>query len=129
MRTPLLPVLALAAASIPAQEPLDTLIAGGRVLDGTGNPEAFADVGIRGDKIVAVGKLRGWRAARTVDARGKIVCPGFIDMHSHADRGLGSDDRRRRAAPNLVTQGITTVCVNPVRVRRTRGWGSVPTRS
>jgi N-acyl-D-amino-acid deacylase len=105
--------LAALAAIASAQQRFDVLITGGQVLDGTGNPAHFADVGIRGGKIAAVGKLRGLPAERTLDVKGKIVAPGFIDMHSHADRGLGADDRRRRAAPNLVSQGITTVCVNP----------------
>ncbi len=106
-------------APLPAQTPAyDILITGGRVMDGTGNPWRYADVGIRGGRIVAVGRLAGAAAARTVDARGKVVAPGFIDLHSHADdpnygpRGLRSGDARRRAAPNLVSQGITTVVVN-----------------
>ena len=90
----------------------DLLIRGGQVLDGTGNPASHLDVGIREGKIVAVGRLSGI-ATRTIEARGKVVCPGFIDLHSHAERGLDSPDPRRRAAPNLVSQGITTVCVNP----------------
>jgi N-acyl-D-amino-acid deacylase len=91
----------------------DLLISGGRVLDGTGNPAIYADVAILDGKIAAVGRLRGSPATRTIDAKGKYVCPGFIDMHSHADGGLASEDKRRRSAPNLVSQGITTVCVNP----------------
>ena len=91
---------------------LDVLITGGRIYDGSGNPWFYGDVGIRAGRIVAVGRLAGARAARTIDATGKIVVPGFIDIHSHADRGLTSDDARRRAAPNLVSQGITTVVVN-----------------
>ncbi|MGH9718907.1 MAG: N-acyl-D-amino-acid deacylase family protein [Bryobacteraceae bacterium] len=101
------------ALPAPAQQRFDVLITGGQVLDGTGNPAHYADVGIRAGKIVAIGKLGGSPAGRTIDAKGKIVAPGFIDMHSHADRGLGADDRQRRAAPNLASQGITTVCVNP----------------
>src|SRR3981081_3505755 len=94
-------------------QPYDLLITGGRVLDGTGNPAVYADVAIQNGKIAAIGRLRGATPARTIDANGKYVCQGFIDMHSHADGGLASEDRRRRAAPNLVSQGITTVCVNP----------------
>ena len=104
--------LFLAAAS-QGQEAFDVLITGGRVFDGTGNPAAYADVAIRGGSIAAVGRLNGAKAKRVIDAKGKVIVPGFIDLHSHADRGLTSEDRRRRAALNLVSQGITTVVVNP----------------
>lgn len=102
----------------PADDPFDLLITGGRVLDGTGNPWFYADIGIRGDRIVAIGDLAGQPAERVIDAQGQVVTPGFIDLHSHADdgsprySGLRDDDARRRAAMNLVMQGITTVVVN-----------------
>ena len=106
---------ALATAPLSAQQEttFDVLIRGGRVIDGTGNPWFNADVGIRGGKIVAVGKLARATATRTIDARGKVVTPGFIDLHSHSAGGLASEDARRRAAPNVVTQGVTTVVINP----------------
>ena len=114
MRIHLLLLLGVAAAaSLSAQQPYDVLITGGQLLDGAGNPAMYADVGIRAGKIAAIGTLRGSPATRTINAKGKIISPGFIDMHSHADGGLGSDDRKRRSASNLVSQGITTVCVNP----------------
>lgn len=96
----------------------DLLIQNGRIIDGTGNPAVRADVGVRGDRIVAIGNLGAATAVRTIDARGLVVTPGFIDLHSHADdgderAGLRHSDPVRRAAPNLVTQGITTVVVNP----------------
>jgi N-acyl-D-aspartate/D-glutamate deacylase len=96
----------------------DVVIAGGHVLDGSGNPWMRADVGIRGDRIVAVGDLSAATADRVIDATGKTVTPGFIDIHSHAagpiygPRGVRSPDARRRAAPNLVAQGITTLVGN-----------------
>ncbi|HSJ63442.1 MAG TPA: amidohydrolase family protein [Gemmatimonadaceae bacterium] len=111
---------ALSSQPAPAAraDSFDVLIAGGRVFDGTGNPAFYADVGIRGGRIMAVGRLDGARAARRVDARGKFVAPGFIDIHSHADDGARASggfrdtDPKRRAAPNLVAQGVTTVVVN-----------------
>ena len=96
----------------------DVLITGGRILDGTGNPWFYADVGIRGGKVVEIGRLAGRDAGRVIDAKGRIVAPGFIDIHSHADDGatprggFRDPDPARRAAPNLVTQGVTTVVVN-----------------
>ena len=114
--------LLASAAPLAAQQsrPFDVLITGGRVLDGTGNPWFRADVGIRDGKIVAVGQLAGASAARVVDATGRYVAPGFIDEHSHADDGsaevgeatIRTDSLKRKAAPNLVSQGITTVVVN-----------------
>ncbi len=91
----------------------DILIRNGRVLDGSGSPELRADVGIKGDQIVAIGRLEEASAARTIEAEGLFVAPGFIDMHSHADRALVSDNVERRKAYNLVAQGITTVVVGP----------------
>jgi N-acyl-D-amino-acid deacylase len=90
----------------------DVLLRNGHVLDGTGNPWFKADVAVRDGRIAAVGKLRSATAARVIDAAGHVVVPGFIDLHSHADEGLGNNDARRRAAPNLVAQGVTTVVVN-----------------
>jgi N-acyl-D-amino-acid deacylase len=96
----------------------DLLIRGGRVLDGTGNPWFPADIGVQGGRIVAMGSLAGAQAARVIDATGKYVTPGFVDIHSHADDGSGprggfrDPDPIRRSAPNLVSQGITTVVVN-----------------
>src|SRR5262249_40010494 len=67
---------------------LDLLIRNGRVIDGTGNPWYRADVGIRGDRIAAVGRLDRESATRTIDADGLAVCPGFVDMHTHSDLAL-----------------------------------------
>jgi N-acyl-D-amino-acid deacylase len=115
MKTALFFLLAALHQS-PADEPFDLLLEGGRVLDGTGNPWFPADIGIRGGRIAAVGNLAGRKADRTLDVSGLVVAPGFIDLHSHADGldedGLRSNDPKRRAAPNLVTQGITTLVVN-----------------
>jgi N-acyl-D-amino-acid deacylase len=111
----------LAVAAISAQQggqAFDVLIRNARVLDGTGNPWFPADIGIRDGRIAAVGSLRAAQAARVIDASGKYVAPGFIDIHSHADDGSRPEGGLRdvspliRSAPNLVSQGITTVVVN-----------------
>lgn len=112
-------VFALPSASA-GQEHFDLLITGGRVIDGTGNPWFYADVGVREGRIVAVGPLSGATADRTLDASGKVVSPGFIDLHSHAGdqgrgpsaRSLSDQDVRNRSAPNMIAQGVTTLVVN-----------------
>jgi N-acyl-D-amino-acid deacylase len=112
--------LLAAPATAQDSDPFDLLISGGHVLDGTGNPWYRADIGIRDGRIVAVGRLEGSTARRVIDAEGRYVTPGFIDIHSHADDGsariggatIRTDDVRRKAAPNVVSQGVTTVVVN-----------------
>lgn len=86
---------------------LDVLIRGGWLADGTGNPPFRADVAITGDKIVDVRPLPGATAARVVDARGKIVCPGFIDAHSHSDYSIHANP----TAESTIRQGVTTEIV------------------
>lgn len=94
------------------QEPVgevDLLIQGGTVVDGTGSPSRVADVGIRGDRIAFVGDAasRGVTAARTLDATGLVVAPGFIDPHTHTSGDLSSS--RRHANLDFLMQGVTTV--------------------
>src|SRR5262249_15926284 len=73
-------------ANAPAADeaPYDLLVRNGKIVDGTGNPWFDGDLAIRGDRIAAVGQVRG-AAKRTIDAQGLVVAPGFIDMHSHSD--------------------------------------------
>ncbi len=82
----------------------DVIISGGTVIDGSGKPGARADVGIVGDKIVAVGDLSGREANVRINASGRIVAPGFIDPHSHTDTKLMINPR----AESKVRQGVTT---------------------
>ena len=104
------------------QPAYDLLLAGGLVFDGSGNPAVRADVGIRGDEVVAIGLLAGKEghdAARTIEVAGLYLAPGWVDLHSHADRSLAGDNMEERKAVNLVAQGITTVVMgadgrNPV---------------
>ncbi len=83
----------------------DVLIARGKVVDGAGTGWFYADVGINGDTITAVGNLSSATAKTRVDATGLVVSPGFIDIHSHARRGLTAVP----SAENLVRQGVTLV--------------------
>src|SRR3990172_3462545 len=103
--------LGLPVAPLLAQTParFDILITGGRVLDGTGNPWFRADVGIRGDRIAAIGNLRDAPAAKTIDARGMLVTPGFVALHEHIDRGIL---RGQSVVPNYLLQGFTTAVIN-----------------
>jgi N-acyl-D-amino-acid deacylase len=87
-----------------ADEPFDFLITGGTVVDGTGGKRIVADVAVRQGKIVKVGAIGKAPAARTLDATGLIVAPGFIDMHTHSDRTLLADG----LAQSAVRQGATT---------------------
>jgi len=110
MRTYLQAVLAafvIAATAVTwlhGQEPaFDLIVRGGRIVDGTGNPWFAGDVGIRGDRIAAVGQLTAARARREIDARGLVVAPGFIDMHTHSDQPLLDDGN----AESKVREGVT----------------------
>jgi N-acyl-D-amino-acid deacylase len=82
----------------------DVLIRNGRVVDGTGNPWFYADVAVEKDRIVAVGKGLAGTSRREIDAKGLVVAPGFIDMHSHSDFLLLEDGN----AESKVRQGVTT---------------------
>jgi N-acyl-D-amino-acid deacylase len=101
-----------ATKSVDSPAIFDVIIRNGEVIDGTGRKRFRADVAIRNGRIVKIGALHNTTAHREIDATGKLVVPGFIDLHSHAEKGLVSDDPARRSAPNLITQGITTVVVN-----------------
>ena len=86
-------------------EPIyDLVITNGRVVDGTGNPWFRADVAIKGGRIVRVGPVAQGEAARVVDARGQIVAPGFIDVHTHVESIY-----RQPAAENFVRMGVTSL--------------------
>jgi N-acyl-D-aspartate/D-glutamate deacylase len=88
----------------------DVVIKGGRILDGTGAPELVADLAIRSGRIAGFGE--GFEAEEVVDASGKIVSPGFIDLHSHGDLVLAWPSEKRLAlVEGRIAQGITTEIV------------------
>ncbi|QDU96090.1 N-acyl-D-amino-acid deacylase family protein [Lignipirellula cremea] len=97
------------ARGAPPEAAFDILLRGGLVIDGTGKPGARADVGIREGRIAAIGALEASQGTIEIDADGLVVCPGFIDLHSHADRGI----LQYRSAENYIRQGVATlVCGN-----------------
>jgi N-acyl-D-amino-acid deacylase len=83
---------------------LDLVLAGGRVVDGTGCPWFRADVGVRGDRIAAVGALGRAEARQRLDVTGRVVTPGFVDTHVHGDLALLADPLHEAA----IRQGVTT---------------------
>jgi N-acyl-D-amino-acid deacylase len=102
-----------AASTLAAQAPrsFDVLIRHGRVLDGSGNPWVRTDIGIRGDRIVAMGDLSDATATTVIAADSLFVAPGFIDTHSHAGDGLARP--ALSDAKQLLAQGLTTILANP----------------
>jgi len=103
-----------------AQNPTryDILFINGKVMDGTGNPSFYADVAVANGKIAAVGRLKNTaQATRVIDIKGKVIAPGFIDIHSHAfdradNESVWKGEEKRFAAPNYVSQGVTTLVSN-----------------
>jgi len=93
------------------RDTVDVLIRGGLVYDGSGGPGRRVDVGIKGDRIVALGS--GSAARRVIDATGLIVAPGFIDPHTHSFEGLPNLSEERRRNTGALMQGVTTVVSGP----------------
>ncbi len=103
-------LLLAVAAQQPAGARYDVLISGGTVVDGTGAPGYAADIAIRGDRIVGISRtpLPAGSARRVIDARGRIVAPGFIDLHAHLEPLLSLP-----GAESAVRQGVTTALGGP----------------
>src|SRR6185369_9983783 len=89
---------------LPQSPQFDLLIKNGRIVDGSGSPAYVAEIGIKGDRIVSIGKLSQATATRTIDAQGLVVAPGFIDMLGQSETYLLIDPR----AMSKVMMGVTT---------------------
>jgi N-acyl-D-aspartate/D-glutamate deacylase len=106
VKTLILSILLLSAFAAPARsQDFDLLILNGKIADGTGNPSFHGDLGIKAGRIAALGKLAGRSTARTIDAKGLVVAPGFIDMHNHSDESVLSDGN----AESMVRMGVTSM--------------------
>jgi N-acyl-D-amino-acid deacylase len=100
-------LLILYMASPLRAQSLDLVIRNGSVLDGSGSPAQLVDIGIRGDRVVLIGKHLTQKATRVVDAHGLVVAPGFIDPHTHTLEDLSNPATSRNDA--YLMQGVTTV--------------------
>jgi dihydroorotase/N-acyl-D-amino-acid deacylase len=100
----LLILLTLSASVFAADRPLDVVIIKGHIVDGTGSPWYSGDIGIRDGRIAAIGNLSESGRKRTIDAGGKVVAPGFIDMLGQSEMTILVDPR----LPSKIFQGITT---------------------
>lgn len=88
-----------------AQTPVDVLIKNGRILDGTGNSWVWGDVAVKNGKIFKTGALQNQKAAKVIDAKGMIVAPGFIDVHTHVE----GDEAKNPTTDNFIYDGVTSV--------------------
>lgn len=111
MRSLLASLLFLLAGCAGKSAEFDIVVDGATVVDGTGQPAYVADIGIKGDRIAAIGELSDTAADTRIDGKGLVAAPGFIDMHSHATSGSiqGSPVVQRPTAENYIRQGVTTL--------------------
>src|SRR5438045_6553400 len=91
-------------AVLAQQKNCDLLIRNGKIIDGTGNSWFYGDVAVKDEKILGLGKQLNVIAKKTIDAAGLIVCPGFIDVHTH----LEGDETKDPQATNFIMDGVTT---------------------
>lgn len=98
-------LLLLLPCTVAAQTSYDVIIRNGKVIDGTGNNWYYADIAVKNSKIVSIQKHIEGNAAKIIDAKGLIVAPGFIDVHTHIE----GDEAKTPTAGNFIYDGVTTV--------------------
>src|SRR5512143_3326299 len=96
-------LLSVTGGALAQGPPFDLLIRNAKIVDGSGNPWFYGDIGIRADRIAAVGALGDAPARTRVDARRMVAAPGFIDIHTHGRGGIFEPP----TAPNYIRQGVT----------------------
>ncbi len=120
-------ILWFALCAQAAEPAYDLVIRHGKIVDGTGNPWFFGDVAIKGDKIAAVSRAIEGTGKREIDAKGLVVAPGFIDMHSHSDYVLLEDGH----AQSKIRQGVTTEVIGegnsvaPRKASKSSKWSTI----
>ena len=92
------------AGKLLAQE-FDLVIANGKIIDGSGNSWYYGDVALKDGEIMKIGRAKDWTAKRVIDAKGLIVAPGFIDVHTHIE----GNDLKVPTAGNFIMDGVTSV--------------------
>ena len=97
-------LLVLSCYALAADPAFDLVITNGHIIDGTGSPWYSGDLGIRDGRVAAIGNLSGAPRKQTIDARGSVVAPGFIDMLGQSETTILVDPR----LPSKIYQGITT---------------------
>jgi len=98
-------LLSLLISKFCSAQQADILIKNGKILDGTGNSWFYGDVAVKDGKIIAIGHLQNYTAAKSIDATNLIVAPGFIDVHTHCE----GDEYKNPLAQNFLLDGVTSV--------------------
>ncbi len=100
-----LPVFSITLSRASVSRSYDIILQGGKIVDGTGGPWYYGDVGIRRSRIAKIGLLKAAKADKRIDATGLVIAPGFIDLHTHTDEEI----ERLPLAYNYLRQGVTTL--------------------
>ncbi len=105
MRSAFILIFLTSVFNASAQDSVDLIINNGRILDGTGNSWYRSDIAVLNGKIFRIGNVNGLKATRIINAGGRIVAPGFIDVHTHIE----DDEMKNPTANNFILDGVTTV--------------------